>query len=114
MPKRKRDVVFVGASGKVMAVDADTGTEIWRTKLKASGTVVLHRDAERLYATVAGELFCVDPSSGTIRWHNKLKGLGLGIVSLATEPGDAEHASAYVPIAQALRQQAAAAHGAAG
>jgi hypothetical protein len=35
-------------------------------------------------------------------------------VSLATEPGDQAHASAYVPIAQALRQQAAAAHGAAG
>lgn len=114
MPKRNRDILYVGASGKVLALDADTGSEIWRTKLKSSGTVLLHRDATRLYASVSGELYCIDPSSGTVRWHDKLKGLGFGLVAMATDAAVESGASQYVPIADALRRQAAASHGAAG
>ena len=113
MPRDKRQLLYIGASGKVVALDASTGAEIWRTKLKGSGTVLLHRDDAHLYATVSGELFCLDPDSGGTRWHNKLKGLGLGLVSMATTSEDAEKSSAYVPIAEQLRQAAAhAAHGA--
>jgi outer membrane protein assembly factor BamB len=116
MPKRKRERLFIGISGKAVALDVETGAEIWRTKLKGSGTVLLHRTGSALYASVSGELFCLDPDSGGIRWHNKLKGLGFGLVSMATTAEDAEQSSAYVPIAEALRQQAArhASAGAAG
>lgn len=114
MPRRKREVLFIGVSGKVLALDADTGAEIWRTKLKGSGTVLLHRDASRLYASVSGELFCLDAESGATRWHNKLKGLGMGLVSMATTAEDAQQSTAYVSIAETLRQNAAhAGHGAA-
>ena len=113
MPRDKRQLLFIGASGKVLALDASNGTEIWRTKLKGSGTVLLHRDTTRLYATVSGELFCLDPDTGGTLWHNKLKGLGLGIVSMATTMADAQKSAAYVPIAEQLLQNAAhAAHGA--
>jgi outer membrane protein assembly factor BamB len=112
MPRNQRQLLYIGASGKVLAMDAATGAEVWRTKLKGSGTVLLHRDASHLYATVSGELFCLDPDSGGTRWHNKLKGLGLGIVSMATTRADAERSSAYVPIAEQLRHNAAhAPHG---
>ena len=113
MPRNPRHLLFIGASGKVLALDAATGTEIWRTKLKGSGTVLLYRGDSHLYATVSGELFCLDPDGGSVRWHNKLKGLGLGIVSMAATAADAERSTPYVPIAEQLRQQAAhAAHGA--
>jgi outer membrane protein assembly factor BamB len=107
MPRRKRELLFIGVSGKVVALDAETGTEIWRTKLKSTGTVLLHRADTQLYASVSGELFCLDPQSGAMRWHNKLKGLGLGLVSMATTKDAAEQSTEYVPIAEALRQRAA-------
>lgn len=112
MPRKPRQLLFIGVSGKVLALDASSGTEIWRTKLKGSGTVLLYRDESQLYATVSGELFCLDPDGGSVRWHNKLKGLGLGIVSMAATAADAERSMPYVPIAEQLRQQAShAAHG---
>ena len=113
MPRNPKQPLYIGASGKVLALDSDTGSEIWRTKLKSSGTVLLLRDATQIYASVNGELFCLDPDNGAIRWHNKLKGLGLGLVSMATSYEDARKIAAYVPIAEQLRQNAAHAHGAA-
>lgn len=107
MPRNRRELLFIGVSGKVLALDADTGTEVWRTKLKGSGTVLLHRDDHRLYASVSGELFCLDPDNGGMRWHEKLKGLGLGLVSMATSAKDAEKRGEYVTIAESMRQAAA-------
>ena len=112
MPKRKRQVLFIGAQGKVLAFDAETGGELWRSKLKGSGTVLLHRDGEHLYASVSGELWCLDAANGAVRWHNKLKGLGLGIVSMCTTAEAEQHRAAYVTIAETMRQQQQAAHGA--
>jgi outer membrane protein assembly factor BamB len=114
MPRNKRELLFIGVSGKVLALDADTGTEVWRTKLKTSGTVLLHRNATRLFASVSGELFCLDPENGGTRWHSKLKGLGLGIVSMATSAADEEQRGDYVTIAETLRQRAAHASAGAG
>lgn len=107
MARKHTQLLYIGASGKVLAIDIATGAEIWRTKLKSSGTVLLHRDSTHLFATVSGELFCLDPDNGGVRWHNKLKGLGLGLVSMATTEADAAKSSAYVPIAEQLRQRAA-------
>lgn len=112
MPKHKRQVLFIGAQGKVLALDAETGGELWRSKLKGSGTVLLLRDKEQLYASVSGELWCLDVASGAVRWHNKLKGLGLGIVSMCTTAEAEQHRAAYVTIAETMRQQQQAAQSA--
>jgi outer membrane protein assembly factor BamB len=112
MPRKSLQHLYIGASGKVLALDANTGAEIWRTRLKSSGTVLLLRDDTHLYASVSGELFCLDPANGAIRWHNKLKGLGLGLVSMATTQEADKKSTAYVPIAEQLRQNTHA-HGAA-
>lgn len=110
MPRKDKQPLFIGAAGKVLALDSRTGAELWRTKLKSSGTVLLLRDEEQLYASVNGELFCLDPDSGGIRWQNKLKGLGLGLVSMATTFKDEKVTTPYVTIAEQMRQNAAA-HG---
>lgn len=107
MARRKQQSLFLGTGGKVLALDAATGTEIWRTKLKATGTVLLHRDETHLYASISGELFCLDPDSGSIKWHNKLKGLGLGLVSMVTTPKNEQESSQYITIAEQRRQAAA-------
>lgn len=107
MPKPKRKLLYLGVKGHLLAVDAANGSEIWRTKLKGSGTVIVYRDDETLYASTHGELWCIDAESGSVRWTNPLKGLGYGIVSLATSAAEAAQSTAYVTIAEQMRQQAA-------
>ena len=74
--------LLVGLAGQVVAIDATTGAERWRTKLTRSNFVQVARDENRIYAASAGQLFCLDPSTGAILWRNSLKGLGYGIASL--------------------------------
>ena len=84
------DRLFIGIGGHVVALDPDSGSEIWRQKLSATGlaTVAVHGDA--LFGAAAGELCRLDPLTGRILWRNKLRGLGLGVVSF---PGGAEAAA---------------------
>jgi outer membrane protein assembly factor BamB len=108
MPRDVRTVLFVGIKSSVVAVDIQTGDELWRTKLKGYDFVTVLWDGQHLVAANAGEVFALDPKSGTILWNNKFKGLGMGTVSLAstrlpTEPG------AIVPAAETMRQRAQAA-----
>lgn len=103
----KTNNLFIGVGGHVLAIDATTGTELWRTKLKGSDFVTLSLRDGRIFAGAKGELFCLEPSTGTIIWRNGLKGLGLGLVAFG---GDQEIAAAER--IQAQRQAAAAAAGA--
>lgn len=80
---RTSDVVFIGVGSHAVAIQASSGEELWRTKLKISTFVTIALEGDKLYAGANGELFCLDPSSGRILWHNKLKGLGLGFVTFA-------------------------------
>lgn len=102
---RLYDRQFVGLGGHVVAVDAASGTEIWRTRLKGADVVTLCVAGNHILAGTKGELFCVDPGTGSILWHNRLKGLGTGIVAFASS-GD------EVVAATKAAQQAAAAAGA--
>ena len=77
--------VYLGVKGSVMALDADTGGQLWVTHLKGSGFVQVVLDGDDLYATTYGEIFCLDSKTGEGRWHNPLKGFGLGLVSVCTE-----------------------------
>jgi outer membrane protein assembly factor BamB len=76
------DRVVIGIGGHAVSLDAVTGAELWRTKLKSSGVVTIAVTDKRVLAGTGGELFCLDSHTGRILWQNKLKGLGLGIVSL--------------------------------
>ena len=104
---RLTDRQFIGLGGHVVAVDASSGAEFWRTKLKGSDVVTVCVVGTRILAGAKGELFCLDPGTGHILWHNRLKGLGTGIVAFACS-GD------EVVAAAKAAQDAAAAAGAAG
>ena len=78
-------LVYLGVKGSVVALDADSGRQLWATHLKGSSFVHVVLDGDNLYATTYGEIFCLDPRTGEGRWHNPLKGFGLGLVSIATQ-----------------------------
>src|ERR1700737_1487388 len=75
------DRLYLGIGGHVLAVNAMTGEEIWRCKLKRSSFVTLSVQPNAIYAGAAGQLLCVDPATGTIRWQNRLDGLGTGLIA---------------------------------
>jgi len=83
MPK-KTGIVYVGIGSHVVALDAGSGAEIWKRKLKGSNLVTLSVDGDAVLAGVNGEVFCLDAKTGDVRWHNKLKGYGIGIVTFGT------------------------------
>ncbi len=96
--------LFIGVGGHVAAIDAATGEEIWRTKLKGSGFVTVAVTPAGVFGGANGELFRLDPATGSSLWHNKLRGLGIGIVAF---PGASETAAEVA--AEAQRRAAAAA-----
>jgi len=105
---KSRNLIFVGISGTVLALDKSTGTEAWRTELPGSFFVNVAVEGNSIYASTRGEIFCLDPASGAIRWNNPLKGLGRGLVSIGL-PGGQSAAMAE----KILQDEQAAAAGAA-
>ena len=106
-PKRSEGgarILYIGIDKYVIALDAVSGAEIWRTQLKkwGDGFVGIHEAFGRIFASSRGELFCLDPANGEILWHNELKGLGDGYITYAGE-------NTTTIAAAAARQQAAAA-----
>ena len=98
--------IYIGIKGTVLALDGDSGQEIWRTELKGADFVNLSLLDGTVYAATKGEIWALDPASGEIRWHNPLKGLGLGLVSIAP--------SGVLGAAEERRRRAAAAAAGAG
>lgn len=98
---KKTGIVYVGIGSHVVALDAGSGAEIWKRKLKGSTFVTLQVDGDALLAGVNGEVFCLDAKTGEVRWHNKLKGYGMGFVTFG--------ATNEVTAAAAIAAQAAAA-----
>ena len=79
---RHRERIYIGVGGHLVAIDADSGDEVWRTKLKGSMFVTVCERGGRVYAGANGELFALDRDSGEIVWHNRLKGLGFRYLSV--------------------------------
>ena len=77
------DRLYIGIGGHVVAVNAVSGEEIWRCKLKRSNFITLSVQPNAIYAGAAGQLFCIDPATGTIRWQNRLDGLGTGLIAFS-------------------------------
>ncbi len=94
MARTKLQPLYIGVGGHAVAIDARTGEEIWRTKLKSSASflTITLMDGQ-LLAGASGELFCLDPKSGEVLWHNKLKGLGLGVVAFTGSDATAQYAA---------------------
>lgn len=91
---RRSEVIHIGVGSHVVAIQTSSGEELWRTKLKGTSYVTLHRDGDLIFAGASGELWCLDASNGEIRWHNKLKGLGLGLVTFtSSDPTSAASAA---------------------
>ena len=101
MPRSRSETLFIGIGSHVVAIDPNTGSELWRTKLKSSSFITLRHTGTRIFAGAAGELFCLDSASGQILWRNKLKSLGLGIIAFTSS----EEMTSFA----ALRAQEAAA-----
>lgn len=81
MPRGKSTII-IGVGGHVVALDAATGAERWRTKLKATAQhVTLWDTGDRVFAGAHGELYCLSTATGEILWHNRLKGLGMGLIA---------------------------------
>ena len=76
-------MLFVGIRGRVVALDRDTGDEMWRVQCGSDYLTVLW-DGDALFAATSGEIWRLDPETGDLLWHNKMRGLGQGLVSLAS------------------------------
>ena len=104
MPKLKTDLLVIGVGGHAVAIDPETGTELWRTKLKTSSFITVFPAGPVSSQAPEQQLFCLDAASGNILWRNKLKGLGLGVVAFSASTDTVVNAAA-----QAQRAAAAAA-----
>jgi outer membrane protein assembly factor BamB len=78
-----QSLVFVGIRGRVVALDRETGDEVWRVQF-GSDYLTVFWDGDALFAATAGEIWRLDPETGGLQWHNKMRGLGQGLVSLAS------------------------------
>lgn len=100
--------LIVGTKGHVVAIDATTGRETWRTrlasKMSSQAVTLAMSDEQTILAGSSGELFAVHRSTGKVLWRARLEGLGFGLVSLGSNE---------VTIATAMAQAQAAAAAAA-
>lgn len=79
------DLVFIGIKGSVIALERNTGQQVWATHLKGSDFVNVVLQDGAVLASCYGEIFCLDPLTGEGKWHNPLKGFGTGLATIATD-----------------------------
>jgi outer membrane protein assembly factor BamB len=84
--------LIIGSNGNVCAIDPQSGTEVWRTRLQAGVFNATHREDVSVlvkdgvvYAGSNGHVFALSATNGDVLWHNELKGLGFNDISLAFE-----------------------------
>jgi outer membrane protein assembly factor BamB len=80
-------LVFVGTKDIVLALDEQTGEQVWRQAIPGhvpGGILTLFWDGVSLLAATGGEVSRLDPRTGAVLWHNDLKGLGWGVVAFAS------------------------------
>jgi outer membrane protein assembly factor BamB len=106
MPRDRRAFVYVGIKGCVVALDRDSGDEMWRADLRSAEFVSLSFDGTGLFAANSGEAWRLDPATGEMIWHNQMKGLGRGLVSLASSMS--ANAASTMEIAEEKRRRDAA------
>jgi outer membrane protein assembly factor BamB len=80
----QRSLLYVGIKGCVVALDRDSGDEVWRAELRRGEFVSVLWDGAGLFAANSGEVWRLDPATGETTWHNEMKRLGRGLVTLAS------------------------------
>ncbi len=77
--------IYVGTGRYVAALDASSGTEMWRTKLPSamSNIVSLMLDGPSLYVGHSGCVYRLNAQTGAIEWQNGLPRTGHGAVIMA-------------------------------
>jgi len=88
----QKDMLIIGCNGFVSAILANTGEELWRTKLRdgmLGGSrgfdVSVLIDGEQVFAGCYGRIYSLNASTGEILWSNELKGMGFNEVALARQ-----------------------------
>lgn len=82
------EVLFVAFNRRVIALDRETGADIWAWQApQGHGFVALLLDGDRLFASVSGYTYCLDPLTGEQLWFNPMEGCGYGIPTLVTARG---------------------------
>jgi len=108
--KPARALLYIGIHGSVVALDPESGTILWTTRLRTGSSLVpLQVEGERLYALSGGEISCLDAQDGTLIWHNRLRGLGMGFACLASANGTTMSLSAAAMAAAVAATAGAAA-----
>lgn len=100
---KSRDTLYIGTGRTVLALDAKTGEERWRAKLKSvSGSIVtlLLKD-NHLYVGHGGWVYCLSTDDGAIIWKNGLPKTGYYAVMLAMEGAEGNSVSAAAAAAKA-------------
>ncbi len=103
------EILVIGIGGHAVGIDAATGAELWRRKLKGGALVTIYNAGSHVLAGAGGELFCLETSTGHILWNNGLKGLGRGLIAFASSSFEA--AAADLANKQAAQAAAVAAAG---
>ncbi len=101
-------MIFTGIRGRVVALDRDSGKEIWSVHLSGGDFVNVVYLEGSLYAATKGEVYCLEAATGKIRWHNALKGYGRGLMTIAAS-GIPENQGAAVSANKRRKEQEAAA-----
>jgi len=81
--------IFAAIKRHVLAFDADTGEQIWKTKLPGwyGSYTTLVVDAGVLYVARHGKLHALDPDRGDILWTAEDKDLKHAPIMLGTSSG---------------------------
>jgi len=105
--------LYIGTGRFVAALDAQSGEELWRTKLPHSGNggpVTLLIKGAHVFIGCHGRAYCLDKHTGGVLWQNGLPKMGFHAVLLALEGADAGSCgSAASAAVQRQREKAAAA-----
>lgn len=78
------DTLFLGIAGKVVCLNKQDGTELWRTQIKRGALTNVCAEGDYIYAYSGGHMFCLSAANGDVLWENPLKGCGFGNAIIAS------------------------------
>jgi outer membrane protein assembly factor BamB len=88
----QKNLLIIGCNGYVAAILANTGQELWRTKLRdgilggsRGNDVSVLIDGEQIFAGCHGRIYALNASDGAVLWQNELKGMGFNEVAMARQ-----------------------------
>ncbi len=107
---KRTNVIYAGTGRFVLALDAETGSELWRTRLPSSmsSIVSLMLDGPSLYVGHSGSIYRLSAQTGAIEWTNGLPRTGYNPVMMAAA-GVVSSMGAAIAAAQLAANAAAAA-----